>query len=111
MQFKAFTLIESLVAMTILSIVVTISFMTVEWVLNSTRLPLNLRAKLNLEQVVADLKVNNRYFDETIEVEGFLIKKMLLPVAELKQCYRLELTAYDEKGTQVGAITRLVILP
>ncbi len=110
-KFKGFSLLESLLAMTILSIVFTVSLMTVEWLLSSHQLATQLRANCMLHEIVRETRENFSHATDVFQRDGLLIEKKITPVESMPGYYIIEIRAMDNNGHQVSRYDTLVFIP
>lgn len=104
----AFSLLESLVAVTILSIAGTATFMTFEWMLSSNRMPLEVQANAVLRIAAIETQKNNRYIDETLELNGWKIMRKVQTMPPLENCFMLQFYAMDEQGKTISFYEEIV---
>lgn len=110
-RLKAATLVESIVAMVIISIVFSAGLMVVEMVINSNRSAFRYRVNLALQEMANETKLQNRYIDEQIDSADYKVIKEILPYQDRKNIYILSLTAFDLDNEEVMEHRELVFLP
>lgn len=94
-KLKASTILESIIAMVIISAVFSISMMTVERVMNSYRVALDYRVHMALLEVATSTKTTHQFLDRSIDSTDFRIEQSLLPYASYSDVYVLSLKAYS----------------
>ena len=108
---RAFTIVESLTAVTILAIAGAATFMTLEWVLQSNPMPLELQAGNVLRQVARDTQTQGRYLDETFALDHWLIERKVEPLPESPRFLLLRLRALDQNQHTIASYAELVYAP
>ncbi len=110
-KLKAATLVESIVAMVIISIVFSAGLMVVEMVINSNRSAFRYRVNLALQEMANETKLQNRYIDEQIDSADYRVVKQILPYQNRQHIFVLSLTAFDLDNERVMGHRELVFLP
>ena len=106
-RFPAFSLLESLAAVTILSIAAAATFMTFGWVIQSNAMPLELRADAVLRAVAQETRQQQRYLDETFERGGLSVERRIVDLPDSKNCFVLHLSALDPRGKTLAVYEEL----
>lgn len=110
-RLPAFSLLESLAAVTILSIAGAATFMTFGWVIQSNPMPLQLRADAVLRAAAQETRLQQRYLDETFDRDGLTVERRVLDLPDSRQCYLLRLSALDARGKTIAVYEELACLP
>jgi|GEM_PF-5455638 len=110
-KLPAFTLVESLAAIAILTIAFSATFMTVGWVLSSNRMPLELQATAVLRNAAEDTKNTKRFIDETFEMEGFKIERKVQELELSKGCFLLGFYTLDDQGHIISTYEEIIYEP
>ncbi len=84
-KFQAFSIIETLTAMVLLTITFGIAISTFDIVMNTDNVSMTVNANLTLKQILAETKKEKTFYDETLERNGFIIKKIIQPYDKLPQ--------------------------
>lgn len=108
-QLKAGTILESVIAIVIISVVFSISMMVVEMVSNSYRVALDYRVHLSLIEIANTTKMTQHFSDRSIDGMDFRIEQSLLPYSDYEGVYILSLKAYDVKDKLLMEHKELVI--
>ncbi len=108
-HLKAGTIIESVIAMVIISVVFSISMMVVEMLINNYRLALDYRVRLSLMEVAANTKAQAHFIDRSIDSIDFRIDQKLIPYSTYQDVYILSLEAYDLNDRLILKQRELVI--
>jgi hypothetical protein len=83
-SIKAFSIIETITAMALLTITFGIAISTFDIVMNTDNIPMTVNANLTLKQIAAETKQEKTFYDETIERNGFTIQKIVQPYEKTK---------------------------
>lgn len=110
-KLPAFTLVESLAAVAILTIAFSATFMTVGWVLSSNQMSLELQATAVLRNAAEETENTQRFIDETFEMKGFNIERKVRELELSKGCFLLELYALNEQGRIITTYEEIVYAP
>jgi hypothetical protein len=110
-KLPAFTLVESLAAVAILTIAFSATFMTLGWVLGSNQMPLELQASAILRGVAQETRDTQRFIDETIEAEGLMVERKVRELPGFRDYFSLELAAMDEKGRIITTYQEFIYAP
>lgn len=108
--FAASSLVESMVAIVILTIAGTATFMTIGWVISSNSLVLQLRTEGILRAAAQETKKTARFFDETIESKEWVIHRKLSPVPGLPNACLMNFTARNNAGKTIATYEELIWL-
>ena len=109
---KAFSVIETIVAMILLTITFGIAISTFDLVTNTDNVAIKTNAQLSLKAVIAKTKRDKTFYDETIELNGFFIKKIVQPYEKIdnQNLIHLQVTAsLVEEGTPILIINSLIV--
>ena len=105
------TIVESMTAMLLIVLSFGIGMMIYLNILSSEQVVARTRANLILHQVVEQTRLQNRYIDETLEIEGLLIEKQISDYGALPDNYLLHLQAFDGRDQLLGEIKQVLYLP
>ena len=108
---KATTIVESIIAMTIISISFAIGLMVVEMVLNSNKAPFRYRVKSAVQQQVLLTKTNQNYLDAVINQPDFIIEQKVNPYQELTHLFELRLKVKDLQDATILEHKELIYVP
>lgn len=108
MKLKASTIIESITAMVIIGIVFSIGMMVFGSMLNLNPGPQKIRAKLAIDEILQQTKLQQIFVDEVIEGKGFTISKSVKLYQGYEQIYEISLKAYDLKEKEFLSVRELV---
>ncbi len=110
-QLKAYALIESVLAMVIISIAFVIGMMVVQWVLDSSRPAKQWRVELDLLQTAQNTRQTAHFKDETVLRGDYRIEKTIELYGDKTDLHQLNLTALDDKDRVLGVWRELIFLP
>lgn len=108
-QVKGTTLVETIIAMVIISIVFGVGLMTVESTLNSTKAPLRLRATVLLKNVAIQTINEQSFIDEIIIDNNITIRKTIATYESFENVHRLTLEAFDPISRKEIAIHHQIV--
>lgn len=111
-KIKAFSIIETITAMVLLTITFGIAISTFDIVMNTDNVSMTVSANLTLKQILAETKKEKTFYDETIERNGFTIQKIIEPYKKTKQknIIHLQLTAkVPEQETIITTLNTLFL--
>ncbi len=108
---KGSSLMESLVALSIVSISFVAGMMLVGILLSSQDSALKLRAEMALKVIAFDTKSNEHFIDEWIDSADFSVKKEIIPFQDSKNTYTLKLIATDAKSKILTTYQELIYIP
>jgi hypothetical protein len=92
------TMIESLVAMVIITISFTIALMISSNLARTNNPRLRIKAYSEVQKLYSETKAKELYIDEVFEQEGLTIERLILPYTETRTLKILEISAYDNRG-------------
>jgi hypothetical protein len=104
---KAFSIIETITAMVLLTITFGIAISTFDMVMNTDNVSITVNANLTLKQIVAETKKEKTFYDETLERNGFTIQKTVEPYKKAKQKNLIHLQLIARIPEQEKSITTL----
>ncbi len=110
-KLKATSLIETITAMVIISIVFAIGIGSFQMVTSSQQLPYQYRVHLALEKIAFDTHHQKRFLNERIDSNTFWINKEINRYTNIDKVFIFSLTAYDNQNRQVAVRKELVVLP
>ncbi len=84
-KLKAFSIIETITAMVLLTITFGIAISTFDMIYNTDNIQATTNAQLTLKQIIAETQQDKTYYDETIERNGFTIKKTVQPYTKINR--------------------------
>lgn len=96
---KASTLIETIIAMTILIIVITVSFSSLGILIQSSQEVKNQKARHSVELIARQSIEQELFVDEIIDSLDFMVEKKLSPFQNYQGLYLFEITAFDQLKT------------
>lgn len=114
MKLKAFTILESMMALVVIMISFTAGMTIYLTVLEGDAFPLKTKAKNRLHLVFEQMKQERRFLDETLEEEGLVIEKKVVPYARYQEhlpqdnIYQVSLKAFDQEQQVVATEEHLV---
>lgn len=111
LRIKATTIVESIVAMTVIAIAFGVGMMVVEMILNSNKAAFKYRVHQKLEQVMLQTKAAQTYLDEHIAEADFVIEKRVLLHENYSNLYRIILLAKDLEEREIMQQHTLIYLP
>lgn len=109
-KLKATTLIESLIAMSIIIVSLGVATIIYTSVLESDKQSLKLKAQLLLNEEAFKTKQSKTFIDEEILVTPFTIKKIVERYPGTENLYLLSLIATDLKGNLIAKRNELICL-
>jgi prepilin-type N-terminal cleavage/methylation domain-containing protein len=102
------TLLESIVAMVVLGICISIAVQTYANILKSENGRLRLKAGLFLEQVASSSKKERSFLDEEIRTESFLVRKTVAVYPPAPGLVLLKLVATDPDNRKLAERNELI---
>ena len=105
------TIVESIIAMTIISISFSIGLMVVEMVLNSNKSAFRYRVKNAIHQEAISTKNNQNYLDEIISMPDFIIERKVNAYQESEHLFELRLIGKDLNDNHIVEYKELVYVP
>ena len=108
MKIKAATLIESVVALTIISIVFAASLITFTSVTQSGNLNQKILAHQFIQAMAAETKTDKKYFEEEISKSDIKFIKTISLINE-KGLLKLSIKAVDKNGIQIEQYNEFLI--
>ena len=111
LRFRATTIVESIVAMTVIAIAFGLGMMVVEMILNSNKAAFKYRVHQKLEEVMQQTKMEQTYLDENLAKADFIIEKRVLPHENYSNVYRITLLAKDLEEREIMHQQSLIYLP
>lgn len=101
-SFAAGTLVESLTAITILSIAGAATFMTIGWIISSNQMPRTIQVEAALRAAAKQTLQEKRLLDEAFELNGWKISRHVTTLPDFPNCFLLHFTALDEVGNKIS---------
>ena len=101
-RLKASSLLEATIALTVITIVFSLGWMTVNHVMDSSPIAHRNRADRVLEVVLEQTEQQSSFYNEEIKMDGYLIKKMVRPHPEFEGVYILSLQALGAQGALIS---------
>lgn len=108
---KGTTIVESIIAMTIIAISFSIGLMVVEMVLNSSKAAFLYRVRNAVQQQVLMTKNNQNYLDITINQLDFIIEQKIAPYQDYPQLFELKLVAKELDDDAILEHKELIYVP
>ena len=84
-NLKAFSIIETITAMALLTITFGIAMSTFDMIYNTDNIEIATNAQLTLKQIIAETQQDKTYYDETIKRNGFTIEKTVQPYTKFSK--------------------------
>lgn len=107
-QLKASTLVESTIALCIISIVFTIGWMTIGILIQSNQSIVKHKASIALEKIIDEHIKQENYIETTIEMKTFTVVQSLEASHWCTECIELHLKAYNYKNQLIAHKKRLI---
>lgn len=94
-KIKAFSIIETIVAMILLTITFAVAMSTFDFISNTNSMEIKVNAQLSIKTILAETIRDKTFYDETIERNGFVIEKKVQTYEKMEQAniIHLHLTA------------------
>lgn len=114
MKLEAFTIMESMMALIIIMISFTAGITLYLTILQGDAFPLKTKAKNILNNVYLETKNEQRFLDESLEKEGFIIEKKMFPykgyqgVINHQNLYQLTLQAFSPNNDLIAEQEHLI---
>jgi type II secretory pathway pseudopilin PulG len=96
-QLKASTLVESTIALSMISIVFTIAWMMIGMLIQSNKSLLKQKASIAAKSIMQEHIAQENYLETTIEREQFIINQSVEVSDWCSECLELHLKAYDDR--------------
>ncbi|MCC6463370.1 MAG: hypothetical protein IT260_23065 [Saprospiraceae bacterium] len=109
--FRAFTIVESLTAVTILAIAGAATFMTLEWVLQSNPMPLKIQADYALRKAAWQTKQEKQYVDDTFEMDQWTIERKVEALPGTSHFFLLRLRALNQNQQTITTYAEFIFSP
>ncbi len=109
-RLKASTIVESMVAMTIITVVFIVAMTSIGGMTAAFGTAKKYKAGLILEGIIADTEAKRTFYDETIEAEYFNIEKTVKSNPLGKDLLEVELKAYDRNDKFIYSIKKIVYI-
>ncbi len=106
---KGSTLLESLVAMVILSFCFSVSVMIFVTVLNSSENKKIVQATLQMNEISLQTQQSKNYLDEEIKTDEFRFVKKINTRENAKGLIEMKIAAFDNKGHLIAERKELII--
>ena len=100
-KLKASTIVESIVAMMIISICFGVALVVLAGSLRSQNPELTLKAYEQVQRAVDSYKLQSVYLDQTIELEGLTLECKLSKYGTYQSLRLLEIRAYNNGGRMI----------
>lgn len=110
-ELSGTTIVESIIAMTIISIAFSVGLMVVEMVLNSNKSAFRYRVKNAVYQQAILTKDNQVYLDEIISMPDFVIEQKISVYQSTPHLFELQLIAKDLNDNPVFEHKELIYVP
>jgi len=107
----AVSIVESMVAMVMIILSFGAGMSIFLQVMTTDRVTSKTKARVLLNQVMADTKYAATFIDETLEESGLLIEKKIVPHAFAADTYIISLQALDPQYEQLVEIREIIYLP
>lgn len=111
-KLKAFSIIETITAMALLTITFGIAMSTFDMIYNTDNIETTINAQLTLKQIIAETQQDKTYYDETTKRNGFTIEKTIQPYNRFSKSNNLiylQVTATTSEQEQPIAIINKLI--
>ncbi len=109
-KIQAATLVETLIAMTIIIVCFGIGMMIYLNVLNSDRPWQSLKTYTLLKEIAKVIKVERSYFDDIITMDDYEIHKTIEKHVINDHLIELRLELYDQKGKPLKTRNELIVV-
>ena len=106
-RLKASSLLEATIALTVITIVFSLGWMTINHVMDSSPIAHRSRADRVLEVVLEQTEQQSSFFNEEIKMDGYLIKKVVRPHPEFEGVYILSLQVLGTQGQLISEKQKL----
>jgi hypothetical protein len=107
-KLKGSSLLEATIGLVVITIVFTLGWMVVNYVIDTTPLAKQYRAEQALETAWQQTLKDQRYFNETLEIGRWEITKTLNPHPDFEGTYILSLYASEESGEKAKSRHEIV---
>jgi Tfp pilus assembly protein PilE len=108
-KIQASTLIEVLIALTIISISVGISMMIHTNVMYSNRNSMKMKAVLLMNEISIETLKTKNFYDEEINSDIMVITKKIEPFKHIEFLYEMSMEARDKQGIKLAERKELVL--
>ncbi len=88
-SLQSSTLVESVIGMVIIAVSFSIALMTLGTVLNSHKSTMKFRVQKVLDSIIADTHRQQRYFDESMVLEDFLVQKKVTVLPHQESLFQI----------------------
>lgn len=109
-KIQAATLIEVLIALSIISISVGIAMIIHTNILYSNRNNMKMKATLLLNEISIETQKTKDYSDTEISTDNIVVIKKLEPYKNIEFLYEMSLEAKDKLGTKLAERKELVLV-
>ena len=109
-QLKAFSIVETLVALVLISLAFGAGAMIYLNVLSTSNIALKEKANLVLEEIYQKTILTERYVSEELVERQFRVEKKIQPYRNNSKVYLLELKAFDTKDKLMATHRTLITL-
>ena len=86
-KLKAFTLFDSLIAVTITAIIISTLSLSYGYLIESDKPIVNLKAETEITKLLHDINSSKSYFNKVIEFETYTIQQVVTPYRGNKSLY------------------------
>lgn len=107
-KLKASTLIESIIAMVVVSVVFVVAMMTIGWGINAGQSPQITQANALIKNIGDQTESERRFFDESIELDGFVIEKTVTSENAANDLFRLKISVFNSEMELVKTQNRMI---
>ena len=108
-KLPATTIVETMVALSIVSIAFTVGMMIYFNVLDNSSIIQSISAENSLRQIMEATKQNKNFIEEEITQDGLLIQKTIQTREQSTELIWLHLEAIGENGKVIAALHELIL--
>ena len=108
-KLKAYTLVETIIAMVIIMLVFSIAMMIFVNVMKTERVVRQAEVFFKINEVLNQTKLKKEYVDLTYSFDDYEIQQTIIPYNESNKIKQLTVTAFDSNGKQIAQKIELVI--
>jgi len=108
-KLKAYTLIETIIAMVIIMLVFGIAMMIFIKVMKTDRVVRQAEVFFKMNEILNQSKINNEFTDVTLSFDSYEIQRTLLAYEGSEKVKQLVIVAFDMEGKQIAEKIELII--